>query len=76
MRKVTSSEYASNVSKHAAQYDEKFTLHDSEARPLVDARYKIVVDGKRGITGSASAHGQSEHIRTDAATKLVFQVEQ
>ncbi|WNC92484.1 PAAR domain-containing protein [Paraburkholderia sp. FT54] len=57
------------------QYDEQFTLLDDARRPLAHVRYRIVVDGKRMITGTTSANGQTERVATHGASSLQLQLE-
>ena len=58
-----------------APYDEQFTLLDHARRPLMDMRYRIIVDGERVITGTTNARGQTERVVTRSASSLKIQLE-
>ncbi|MGF6968100.1 hypothetical protein OKW43_005128 [Paraburkholderia sp. WC7.3g] len=55
-------------------HDEQYTLKDRDGKPLVNVRYRVVLDGERVKTGMTDAQGKTERIRTIFASTLRFYV--
>jgi hypothetical protein len=56
-------------------YDEQFTLKDSDGVPLANVHYRIIVDGKRVVTGTTNANGKTVRVATEGALYLKLQLE-
>ncbi|MBC8721785.1 hypothetical protein F6X37_09320 [Paraburkholderia sp. 31.1] len=66
---------ASALTSKIRTHDEYYVLKKSDGQPLANVRYRIVVDGKRVITGTTSQSGHTVRVVTRGTASLKLQLE-